>query len=84
MGDANTQVGGYNVGYEDVMGCFAEGTMTENGEIFANMCSLNSLIIGGSIFPHKRIHKVTWSSSDGRTENQIDHICINIVVPFMM
>ena len=52
--------------------------MTENGEMFANMCSLNSLIIGGSIFPHKRIHKVTWISPDGRTENQIDHFCISL------
>ena len=45
--------------------------MNDNGKMFANMCSLNSLIIGGSIFPHKRIHKVTWISPDGRTENQI-------------
>ena len=34
--------------------------MNENGEMFASMCFLNSLIISGSIFPRKRIHKVTW------------------------
>ena len=78
MGDANAQVGGCNVGYEDVMGRFADGTMTENGDMFANMCSLNSLIIGGSIFPHKRVHKGNWISTDKRTENQIEHFCLSL------
>ncbi|KAL1403652.1 hypothetical protein pipiens_019268, partial [Culex pipiens pipiens] len=35
------------------------------------------MVIGGSLFPHRSVHKVTWVSRDGRTENQIDHICIS-------
>ena len=51
--------------------------MNENGEMFADLCSFNRLIIGGSVFPHRRIHKATWVSPDHRTENQIYHICIS-------
>lgn len=50
--------------------------MNENGELFADLCANNDLVIGGSIFPHKRIHKATWRSPDYITENQIDHFCI--------
>nr|KAG5707370.1 hypothetical protein BaRGS_005337 [Batillaria attramentaria] len=46
-----------NTGYEDTMGTHGLGQMNENGERFAGFCALNQLVIGGSIFPHKRIHK---------------------------
>lgn len=36
-----------------------------------------NLVIGGSVFPYKKIHKTTWVSLDHVTENQIDHICIS-------
>ena len=35
------------------------------------------MIIGGTIFRHRQIHKNTWVSPDRRTTNQIDHIVIN-------
>lgn len=50
--------------------------MNENGELFADFCSFNKLVIGGSVFPHKRLHKATWVSPDNKSENQIDLICI--------
>ena len=51
--------------------------MNDNGEMFADFCSFNKLVIGVSVFLHKKGHKVTWVSPDNRTENQIDHICIS-------
>ena len=77
MGDFNAKIGSDNTGYEEVMGAHGLGEMNENGERFADFCSLNRLMIGGTIFPHKRIHKATWRSPDHITENQIDHICIS-------
>ena len=59
------------------MGKQGLGVMNDNGERFADFCSLNDLVFGGTIFPHKGIHKATWVSPDGGTENQIDQICIS-------
>ncbi|GFR99482.1 craniofacial development protein 2 [Elysia marginata] len=75
MGDFNAEIGADNKGYEEIMGTHGIGQMNENGERFADLCALNQMVIGGSIFPHKNIHKVTWRSPDHTTENQIDHIC---------
>ena len=76
MGDLNAKIGSDNSGYEEVMGRQGLGKMNENGEMLADFCAFNNMIIGGSVFPHRRIHKATWVSPDHRTENQIDHICI--------
>ena len=77
MGDLNAKVGADNVGYESCMGREGVGEMTDNGQRFADMCLENGLVIGGTVFRHKTIHKLTWTSPDGRTNNQIDHITIN-------
>ena len=77
MEDFNAKIGMDNTGYEGIMGTHGLGQMNENGERFADLCALNQLVIGGSIFPHKRIHKATWISPNHVTENQIDHICIS-------
>ena len=62
MGDANAKVGSDNISYEEIMGKQGLGVMNDNGERFANFCSLNDLVIGGTIFPHKDIHKATWAT----------------------
>ncbi|VDP46489.1 unnamed protein product [Schistosoma margrebowiei] len=77
MGDFNAKVRTDNTGYEDIIGRHGLGERNKNGERFANLCSFNKLVIGGTIFPHKRIHKTTWTSPDHTTQNQMDHICIN-------
>ena len=58
------------------MGQHVLGEMNENGERFADLCGLTELVIGGSIFVQKRIHKATWVSPDHVPENQINHFCI--------
>ena len=52
-------------------------TCNENGVRLASLALERGLVIGGTIFQHKDIHKITWNSADGVTRNQIDHILIN-------
>ena len=77
MGDLNAKVGEDNRHYEQVMGKHGLGQINDNGDRLLACCVYNNLVIGGTIFPHKKIHKATWISPDGQTENQIDHFCIN-------
>lgn len=77
MGDFNAKVGKRIVEEERAVGDEAIGQRNENGELFVSFCEVNNLIIGGSYFKHKNIHKGTWTSPDGKTTNQIDHIAIN-------
>ncbi|CAH8291638.1 unnamed protein product, partial [Heterobilharzia americana] len=77
MGDMNAKLGGDNTGRELTMGREALGEINENGELFAEFCAFNDLVIGGSVFRHKDIHKATWTSPDGHTKNQIDFISIS-------
>ncbi|KAK7095834.1 hypothetical protein V1264_005198 [Littorina saxatilis] len=76
MGDLNAKIGSDNRGYEEIMGQQGLGEMNDNGERLADFCATNNLVIGGSLFQHKRIHKATWISPDLSTENQINHVCI--------
>lgn len=75
-GDFNAKIGNNNHGLSEIMGQHGMGTKNNNGERFIEFCQTFQLVIGGSIFPHKNIHKYTWTSANGYTRNQIDHICI--------
>ena len=77
MGDLNAKVGNYNLGDGRVVGNHGLGIRNDNGTRFVDCCQRYGLVIGGTIFPHKGVHKGTWRSPDGVTVNQIDHIAIS-------
>jgi exonuclease III len=76
IGDWNAKVGCDNTGNEHVMGKHGIGTINNNGERLLEFCSINNLIIGGTLFQHKDIHKTTWTAPGNGPRNQIDHIII--------
>ena len=77
MGDLNAKIGNDNTGNERAMGKYGCGNINNNGERIVDLCGTNNLVIGGTIFPPREIHKLTWISPNGRDKNQIDHTIIN-------
>ena len=77
MGDLNAKVGEDNDGYENIIGSHGVGERNDNGERLVDFCGLNNLMVTGTIFPHKLIHKQTWTSPGGKTKNQIDHVLVS-------
>ena len=65
------------MGLKNVMDGHGLGTRNENGDMFIDLCVNYNLVIGGSLFPHKDIHKATWVVPNQRTFKQIDHIAIS-------
>ena len=75
-GDLNAKIGKGTTEEREVLGQHGRGVRNKNGERLCEFCEMNGLVITGTIFPHKEIHKATWTSPNGRTKNQIDHTMI--------
>ena len=42
-----------------------------------NFATSKNLIVKSTKFPHRNIHEYTWTSPDGITQSQIDHVAVN-------
>ena len=73
VGDWNAKAGEKQVG-EKGMGM--AGERSDNGERMVSFCALNNLAIASTMFPHKNIHRYTWTSPNGQHHNQIDHMAV--------
>jgi hypothetical protein len=49
----------------------------DNGVRVVNFATSKNLIVKSTTFPHRGIHKHTWTSPHGVTHNQIDHVLKN-------
>ena len=49
----------------------------DNGVKRVNLAKSKNLVVKKTMFPHKNIRKYTWTSPDGKTHNQIDHVLID-------
>ena len=49
----------------------------DNGVRIVNSATSKNLIVKSTMFPHRNIHKYTWTSPDGKNHNQINHVLID-------
>ena len=79
IGHVNAMVGADNTTCDRnrAMGKHGCGVINDNGERLVDFCLNNDSAIGGTIFPNKKIHNLTWRSPVGTTVNQIDHSIVN-------
>lgn len=77
LGDFNAKIGKENRFRPTIGPDSLHNISNNNGSRLVNFASSKNLIISSTYFPRKGIHKHTWKSPDGRTQNQIDHILLN-------
>jgi hypothetical protein len=75
LGDVSTKVGREDI-FKPVIGNESlHEASNDNGVRVVNFANSKNLIVKSTTFPHREIHKYTWTS-DSATHNHIDHVLI--------
>jgi exonuclease III len=77
LGDFNAKVGREDIFKPTIGNESSHKIRKDNGVRIVNFATSKILVTKSTMFPHRSIHKYTWTSPDGQTDNQIDHILID-------
>jgi len=77
LGDFNAKVGRENIFKPTIGQESLHQDSNDNGVRLVNFATSQNLVVNSKMFPHRNIHKYTWTSADGKTHNQIDHVLID-------
>ena len=72
IGDWNTKVGSQEI--PGVTGRFRLGVQNEAGQRLIEFCQENTPVIANSLFQQHKRRLYTWTSPDGKYQNQTDYI----------
>jgi hypothetical protein len=74
LGDLNAKIGRKEI-YQGIIGRYSMLlNKNSNGQRLVDFAAAKNMVVSSTCFTHKEIHKQTWSSPDGKTNNQIDYI----------
>jgi exonuclease III len=77
LGDFNAKVGREHTFKLTIGNGSLHETSNDNGVRVVNFATSKNLVVNSTMFPHCKIHKYTWTSPDGKTHNQIDHVLVD-------
>jgi len=77
LGDLNAKVGRENIFKPTIGQDSFHQDSNDNGVRLVNFATSQNLVVKSMMFPHRNIHKYTWTSPDGKTHNQIDNVLID-------
>jgi hypothetical protein len=77
LGDFNAKVGKEDIFKPTIGNESLHQDSKDNGVRVVNFATSKNLVAKRTMFPHRNIHKYNWTSPDGKTHNQIDHILID-------
>jgi hypothetical protein len=69
LGDFNAKVGRGDIFKPTTQNESLHEISNDNGVRVAIFATSKNLIVKSTMFPHRNIHKFTWTSPDGKTHN---------------
>jgi endonuclease/exonuclease/phosphatase family metal-dependent hydrolase len=77
FGDFNAKEGREDIFKQTIGNESLHKISNDNGVRLVNFATSKNLRVKSTMFPHRNIHKYTWTSPDGKTHNQFDHILVD-------
>jgi hypothetical protein len=76
LGDFNANVGRENIFKPTIGHERLHENNNDNVVRVLNFATSKNVVVKSTMFPHRKIHKHTWTSPEGNTHNQIDQVLI--------
>jgi hypothetical protein len=77
LGDLNAKVGRKNIFKPTTAYKSIHQDSNDSSVRIVNFATSKNLAVKSMMFPHRNMHKYTWTSPDGKTHKQIEHILID-------
>ena len=77
LGNINANVGGEYIFKPTIGQVSLRHDSNDNAITIIKFATSRNLVVKSTLFPHRNIHKYTWTSPDDKTHNQIDHVLID-------
>jgi hypothetical protein len=77
LGDFIARVGREDIFKPTIWNKSLHDISNDNGVTLINFATFKNLRVKSMMFPHRNIHKYTWTLPNGKTRNQIDNILVD-------